>query len=342
VTEPLTNCFLRLNRAQEALTLSRTSLEQHPGDSALQHAYLRSEIAWRLKGRGEDPRSDLEVRIVRQQPEVGVREWTAEVSASTPLAPHLRGYVRYLDSRTSDAALALGEIRRLAAGLRFTPTEQWRLSGEVSGDIEQDGQNGYGGAITYLPAETSQYWLSYASFAEDSPVRGRAIGIEADSVQAGLAIRTLDYRWEGRAVFGQYDFTDSNRRKTVYANVGYAYELLAHREQRVFLEWYESSNTLSGTVYFNPSQDRSPGLVHRTSFVFRSRYQRHVDHLQFWINEYRQAGYEARVRSGVRYEQDYDLDDSHAVVWGIAFARNAYDGAYENETRLDARYRWRY
>lgn len=342
VAEPLANCLLQQHRTQEALTLTRTAMDRYPGDEALRHANLRAEIAWRLKSGTDDTASDLDIRVAHQQPDQGTNEWAAEVTAGAPLARKLRGYVRYLNTRSSDAAYREGEMSRLALGIRYSPTEQWRMSIEASDDLSQPDREGGSVSIGYLPSGTTHYWISATTYAEDSPLRGRAVGIDAESRQAGIAARTLDYRWDARAVVSRYVFSDSNRRDSVYATVGYAYELLAKREQRVYLEWHESDNSLAGTVYFNPSHDAGLGVVHRTSFVHPSRFRRHVDNLQVWLGEYRQDGYETRWRWGVRFEQDYDFDERHALGWGLAHLRNAYDGVYETELRLDARYRWRF
>jgi biofilm PGA synthesis protein PgaA len=148
--------------------------------------------------------------------------------------------------------------------------------------------------------------------------------------------------WYGRGAINRYDFTDDNRRDTVYATAGYAYEMLPYREQRLYLEWYQSSNTREDAPYFNPSRDRNPGIVQRTDFVFDTRYKRHVDSLFLSAGAYSQAGFDTEARWGVRYEQDYDFDDFTSLNWGVGYGRNYYDGEGENELNGALRFVWRF
>jgi biofilm PGA synthesis protein PgaA len=114
--------------------------------------------------------------------------------------------------------------------------------------------------------------------------------------------------------------------------------MLPHREQRVYLEWYQSRNTLDDTDYFNPGRDRSLGVVHRTDFVFDSRYKRHVDSLYLSMSDYTQDDFGSRWKWSVKYEQDYDFDGAQSLLWGVTHARNVYDGAGEAEWRAELRY----
>ena len=196
--------------------------------------------------------------------------------------------------------------------------------------------------MVYEPRDAWRFTASYASFAEAIPLRAHAAGVEASQTIAEAAYERRDYRWEGLASINYFDFTDSNQRTAIYASTGYAYEMRARREQRLFLEWSLSRNTFDGAVYFNPSQDNSLGLMHRTDFVFDSRYRRHVDHLWLSVNAYSQEGFGTHGRWALRYEQDYDLDEARALAVGAGVARNVYDGKYETETRVYLNYRQRF
>ena len=167
-------------------------------------------------------------------------------------------------------------------------------------------------------------------------------GIEAIQTSAELSYERRDYRWVGLASFKYSDFTVSNQRNSLYATTGFAYEMRAYREQRLFLEWAQSRNSLDGAVYFNPAQDISIGLVHRTDFVYDSRYRRHVDHLWLSVNSYNQEGFGTHGRWALRYEQNYDFDEARALAFGAGVARNIYDGKYETETRVYLNYHQRF
>ena len=196
--------------------------------------------------------------------------------------------------------------------------------------------------MVYEPRDAWRLTAAYASFAETIPLRARAAGIDATQWSATAAYERRDYRWEGLAGIDYFDYSDTNQRTEVYASAGYAYEMRARREQRLFLDWSQSRNTLDGAVYFNPSRDSSLGLTHRTDFVHDSRYRRHVDHLWLSVNAYAQQGFGTHGRWAVRYEQDYDFDESRAFAVGAGVARNVYDGKYETEALLYLAYQQRF
>ncbi|MGD8572921.1 MAG: hypothetical protein PVH98_10720, partial [Gammaproteobacteria bacterium] len=116
-----------------------------------------------------------------------------------------------------------------------------------------------------------------------------------------------------------------------YTALGYGYVMKPRLEQRIIGSYYQSSNTLDNTVYFNPDSDSSITLTHRTSYVFDSRYDRHVDHLSVFVGQYDQEGFGSDTFYGVRYEQDYDFDSLHSLHWGAGYASNIYDGNRESE-----------
>jgi len=63
-----------------------------------------------------------------------------------------------------------------------------------------------------------------------------------------------------------------------------------------------------------------------------------------WVGAslYGQQDYPNRGRWSLRYEQDYDFDDSRALVAGAGVARNVYDGKYETEWRVYLYYQQRF
>jgi biofilm PGA synthesis protein PgaA len=114
--------------------------------------------------------------------------------------------------------------------------------------------------------------------------------------------------------------------------------MLPYREQMLYGEVYGSRNTLDNAPYFNPKRDRSVGLVHRTNFIFESRFKRHVDSLFLTLSSYWQEDFDTHGKWGVRYEQDYNIDGVSHFNLGLAYDRNIYDGQREYETRLEIRY----
>jgi hypothetical protein len=227
-------------------------------------------------------------------------------------------------------------------GLRYRFDERLHLDQEFSADLGEPGQGGATTRVLFEPRDAWRFLAAYASFSETIPLRARAAGIDARQWTAEAAYERRDYRWESLASMNYFDFSDSNQRTAFYVTAGYAYEMRAHREQRLFLEWSQSRNTFDSAVYFNPARDNSLGLTHRTDFVYDSRYRRHVDHLWLSVNAYSQEGFGTHGRWAVRYEQDYEFDESRALAAGAGVARNVYDGKYETEARFYLNYHQRF
>lgn len=340
--EPVVNCLRRDGRRTEAFALANAASKRYPEDSTLQLARTRAEVALRVDENYGDERPVLWAGVSTNESDRGAREWLAQTDVSTGISESLRVYARYLASWAHDDALDAGEMSRAGAGLRWYPDVRFLLDGAVSTDLDQEGREGAHVRAEYRPYDTLRLGLRHDTYAEDISVRARANGIEAKRSQASVQYTSIDYVWEWRGTTSRFDFTDTNRRTDFYTTLGYAFELQPRREQRVLGEWYQSRNTLEGAPYFNPREDRSVALIHRTDFVFESRFKRHVDHLYFWLGSYKQDNFAARSRWGARYEQDYDFTSDSALSIGGGFYSNVYDGDRENEWRFDASYKVRF
>jgi len=272
----------------------------------------------------------------------GLSEWVGRAEVSARIAEATRLYVRYRFTRAMESQYQAGDQNRAGAGLRYRFDERLLIDQEFSVDINESGKNGSSTRVQFEPRDSWRFVAAYTSFAEAIPLRARSADIDARQWTAEAAYEGRDYRWEGLASINIYDFTDTNERTAFYASAGYAYEMRARREQRLFLEYSLSRNTFDGAAYFNPAHENSVGFMHRTDFVYDSRYRRHVDHLWLSVNAYSQDGFGTHGRWSVRYVQDYDFDESRTLAVGAGVARNVYDGKYETETRLYLNYRHRF
>ena len=336
---PVSSCMLRENRRTEALAIIENGLARHPDDAGLQHARMKARIALRLDD-DEDDRPELVLGLTSSYSDRDIREWLMRAELSVPVAERVRAYARYLFSRTDDAQFDAGAMNRMGAGVRWRPTARWFIDQGFSTDM--DTLDGSHTLVQYRPYDDWTLSAGHDTYAEDISVRARANGIEAKRSQVSLEYDDLNYIWYWRGVVSRYDFTDTNRRTGFYTTLGYAYEMLPAREQRIFVEWYQSHNTLDDALYFNPKRDRSIGLVNRTDFVFDTRYKRHVDHLYLSVGSYTQEGFGSNLRWGVKYEQDYDFDSENSLLIGVGFNRNFYDGQGEDELRFELIYSKRF
>ncbi|HLF24675.1 MAG TPA: hypothetical protein VI565_12200 [Burkholderiales bacterium] len=339
---PMANCLRREQRPIESLALLEAGLARYPDDPALVHERNIAQVALQLDDGRYDGRPELRASFVSGDSDRDLREWLARVEGAINLSTPLRAYARYLASHTDASQFDAGEMNRIGTGLRWRPNVQLLIDLGISADIHQGDRDGIHARVEYQPYDPWKTSVGHDTYAEDTSVRARAAGIEASRSYADLEYAGLQEAWTGYGIVSRYDFSDSNRRHAFFTTLGYGYALLPEREHRVFIEWYRSRNSLANAVYFNPSRDQSLALVHRTAFIFDSRFQRHVDTLSLSAGSYYQEGFGAHGAYGVSYEQDYDFDDRRNLVIGVGYNRNYYDGARENEWRVSLLYRRRF
>ena len=338
----MTDCLLATNRPQEARRLARRAHERYPEDESLRDAFLKADFVLRVDQNRDEERPAVEAELYNDTSDQGLAEWIGRIEGSARIAESTRLYARYRFTRSTESQYRDGDQDRVGVGLRYRYDEQLLFDQEFSADISASGQGGSTTRVVFEPRDAWRLTAAYASFAEAIPLRARAAGIDARQWSANAAYERRDYRWEGMAGIDYFDYSDTNQRTGIYASAGYAYEMLTRREQRLFLEWSQSRNSLDDAVYFNPSHDNSLGLVHRTDFVYDSRYRRHVDHLWVGANAYTQDGFGTHGRWALRYEQDYDFDESRVFAVGVGVARNVYDGKYETEAHFYLAYQQRF
>jgi hypothetical protein len=339
---PVSECLMSQHRPREALTLLRAAEPATEDEAALRRAMTRAELMLRLDLGLDETTTYTVFGLASDSSDQGLREWVGDVEAGTGVSAKTQLYARYLVTRSSDPEFSAGNQDRAAIGVRYRVNERWRFEQEFGTDLHHGSRGASSSRVEWQPRDTWRLHASYTTYAEDIPLRARAADTEATRVEVSGEYHSIDYRWEGRAAAADYDFSDSNVRHSYFANAGYAYELMPDREQRAFVEWYRSMNSYDGAAYFNPKQDEYIGLLHRTDFVFESRYKRHIDHLVVSVGRYNQDGFGVHARWGVRYEQDYDFDQDSAFVAGLGCFRNVYDGVHEYETRFELRYRRRF
>jgi len=332
---PVSECMVRHGRIQEAVAILNDSRQRAPDDAELENAYnnamakLAAKLLYEFRAEAGTDTSDQ-----------GKREWLMGATLARHLSDRTQIYVRYATSLSGYDAYQSGKSERVGVGIQHEFRNSLVFTQEFSGDMYRGGQSGSLTSLVYLPTDLWRLGASHTTYAEDIPLRAKAERISAKRSVVFTDFHTAEYRWSWLASASRYEFSDSNNRAAYFTSLGYAYELAPKREQRVFLELYQSNNTLADAVYYNPIHDRNLSVVHKTDFVFDSRFRRHVDHLYLSLGSYDQQGYATRGVWGVRYEQDYDFTDRVALLVGAGYGRHVYDGAGEYETSLNAVFRW--
>lgn len=335
---PVSDCMLEQGRTREAVGVARAGTERHPDDANLRHALLKTTLALDAERPIDENRPAVAFEYITDESDQGLREWFSRLEGSVRIADRTRLYARHTVARSDETGLETGDYDRAGVGLRFRLNERLMVDQEFSADARDSGKGGAATMVVYEPRDTWRFVGRYTNFAEDLPLRARAADVEGKHGAVTAEYNSVDYVWYGFLALNRYDFTDTNRRQSVFGSLGYTFEMLPYREQALYAELYSSRNTFDGAPYFNPSRDRSLGLVHRTSFVFDSRYKRHVDNLFLNVGSYWQEGFGSHGTWSVRYEQDYDFDNVTHLSVGLAYAANVYDAQREYETRIEFRF----
>ncbi len=332
---PVGDCLIKLGRLDEAVLLLDRGQKRWPDNRDLASAYAGAQAR-----RAAQFLNELRIEAGTNTSDQGKREWLWNTTLRRKLADRTHVYARYSNTRSSYDQYQSGKLDRAGIGVEHEFRNKIAVTQEFSADIRRSGQNGSFTSVIFLPNDLWRFGASYTNFAEDLPLRAKAALIEAKRSIVFTNYHSADYRWSWDLSGSRYDFSDTNRRNALYTALGYAYELQPRREQRVFLEYYASDNSLANTIYFNPSRDRSLSVVQKTDFIFDSRFRRHVDHLYLSLGRYDQQGFAAHGIWGVRYEQSYDFTNRLALLVGAGYGRHVYDGAGEYETSVNVVFRW--
>jgi len=325
---PVSDCFAARNRQADAITLLEKGATRWPDDQE-----LKEKLEELKQERELDTAPAVSVSLSSNNSDQGNLEWLLETRYSQQLLSSTRGYVRFLAVRADDPEFATGDLNRLGAGVIHRLNYQWTFDVEVSTDIKEGGEEGITGTVLYQPPYLWQLGVQYASFAEDLPLRAKAVGVTSDRGSAFVDYHTDDYRWTWSAGANRYDFSDNNERTSAYMAGSYAYYLQPKLEHRLTLDLYQSKNTLPATdaVYYNPSRESTFTLNHKTSLVYNSRFKRHVDHFYGFIGSYAQENYDSAPIYGVGLQQEYNFTDQDYFTWGLGVASRVYDGNREQQ-----------
>lgn len=325
---PVSECLQQQGEDEKALALLEKHSKSNPQDQDLKQAYLQLRKAIKL-----ERLPVVSLSIGTNNTDAGNREWFWDLRYSRqikPDLPQLRGYVHFYSSHALDTQFDTGDLNRLGIGVLYWFNPQWLLDQELFTDLQTD-ETGSRTQLRYLVNSQLQLSGEYSSNTDDIPLRAKAQLINAHRTRFDADYHSQDYRWELYGAVSKYKLSDTNKRDTLYGSVGYGYLMKQQLEQRVILELSQSKNTLGNAIYFNPTKDRGVNLVHRTSYVYDSQYDRHVDHLSIFVGRYNQENYDSASTYGARYEQEYNFDEYDSLSWGVGYASRVYDGQREGE-----------
>ncbi len=328
---PVSQCLYETGNKKQAFDKLESAIAQWPDDNELKE--IRSELKRREK-EASAPKSDIRLSVGTNESDQGNQEWFLATRYNRKLKDNIQIYARLLTVRADDPRFETGDLNRVGVGTEINLHEQWNLIQDFSFDIDRSGEGGSTTTIIHSPNSKWSFNLGYASFAEDLPLRARAEPepIDANRVSTSADFHTEDYLWTWSASAARYNFSDSNNRQSISTALSYAYVLRNDWEQRVIFDIYKSANSNDDSVvYYNPKNDLSIGLTHQLDIVYDSRFKRHVDHLYVSLGNYKQKNFSGKGTWGIRFEQEYDFDDTHSFGFSVAFNQRVYDGNREDQ-----------
>lgn len=317
---------------EEAWEEAKSLLAAYPSDK---HVH---ELARRLK---VEEMAELLTDFVVTKDEDGFEDIKAEITLSKPVSLYtsLYGFILWQQSSEGDQ---MHIYRRAGLGINHIFNSSWSLKQHFSVDYDTGDNFGSFTLVNFYPNDYWRFSLSYDSFTTDIPLRARVFGVESDKFEAGITYRESDWR-NCRLLLSHMEFSDGNRREQ--ALLGYEQGLFVKNDwkMRFFIDLYMSMNSRDDAPYFNPDHDMSLSATHMTEHTLWRIYNRaFVQKLFLTLGTYKQSGFSNEVIWYIRYQQDHDFSDTHAMLWGISVSRNVYDGEPVHTYSLYLTYRWRF
>jgi tetratricopeptide (TPR) repeat protein len=327
---PVAECYSEYGELEPAV-VSLRSAYRRTGDDGVSQALSRAQRRLAL-----DRRLVLDANVAVSRSDTDVQEWSLGARLSRKISDATGWYVRFLTVAADDPEFDTGRLNRVGVGVTHIFNRYVSASQEFATDIVESGRFGSTTTATVSPTALWNVRGEYATYAEDISMRAVAGGIDAKRRTLSTDYHAANWKWDAGATASSYDFSDGNDRTSFGVRGGYALEMLPQREQRIIGEFYRTNNTLDDTVYFNPEWDASVTATYKLDLVRDSRFSRHVDHIYAHVGRYMQQGEGAEPIFGVRYEQEYNLNETLWVMWGVDAKSHVYDGEREGNIGVNA------
>jgi biofilm PGA synthesis protein PgaA len=217
------------------------------------------------------------------------------------------------------------------------------LTAAAEGHFAQYGTDTGGGR---LEAEWSldDYWQiggSAEKFSSDTPIRALFHRITADAAAAHVVYRQSESR-DVKIIAQTMPFSDGNLRTILGAEARERVFTLPHLRLNALANLGFSHNTRTGAPYFNPRQDALGTVGAELVQILYRRYELTYEHAVVGlVGPYWEQNFGSGLAWSARYEQRVKSDALEAAV-GIGFARQPYDGVYENAVALNLTLTWRF
>lgn len=340
------NPAARISRAGALSTLGDLAAARRQADG-LATLYPENVHAQRLR---RDVHTQLrpEVRLEGHYDtsDRGIGESWSELAVSAPVSPRMRLEAGAYGSRSDDERYARGDVEAAYVGLSLRLEEWLSGSAQVAWDVSGDTTRRRPSTavrLAFLPDDRWRADLGYEQSAwRDLPLRARAAGIVADTVDAGLSY-VAGPRWNARLGGGRSTLDDGNDRTWGLAAAQFLVRQGPLYQATFGAEVYTSTNSRNDVAYFSPASDHSALLTHRSQWVTaNASSRRHTFSLLLHAGVYGQKGFATGPVGGVWLESDLNLSGRTGLVVVAGARSQLYDGNRELEPRLTLSVRQRF
>jgi len=234
-----------------------------------------------------------------------------------------------------------GYRRRLGAGAEYRARDL-RLAAELSDSYDSDSDLGVSVNAEWALDDYWSFEGAVDSSSNDIPLQARIVDVHGKSVRAGVTWRAHESRSFG-ASFQALDFSDGNRRNIL---TGSAFQRLITGPV-----WKldgtgavsASNNSAANVNYFNPGEDLGVDLGLVGEQRLWRRYDRGLVHrLLLSLGTYRQQDFGSGGTGGIRYEQEWGLDNRLGLRYGAQRTFHPYDGVREYASFYNLSLNWRF
>lgn len=263
---------------------------------------------------------------------------------SSPTDYNFRMFLRsFYEKATIDEVTGNEKIayQREGAGVQYEgPGVAGQL--ELSQNKRSSDDIDFAGRVDWEPNDSQTAGVSFDTFSPDTPFRARLNDIRAWSGSLALAYRANESS-DARLDLQRMEFSDDNVRLSGLFTAKRRLYSGPYFKLPISFELYGSRNTETNTPYFNPEKDLSGALTLDFRWLLWRHYTRSFAHnLAFTGGRYWQKGFDTENVGSIRYEHDWNMSDTVALLYGVVWSRRAFDGDPENSTWTYLDLTWRF
>ena len=159
------------------------------------------------------------------------------------------------------------------------------------------------------------------TYSHHVPLRAINAGIDGESATAGFQYRWNDSRYI-RASASYADFSDGNKRTSVFLQHQHDIFQSAHHQVYLSEEFYASDNSENDVGYFNPEQDYSFRIAAKYYGILWRRYEKsYVHRLTIGAGNYKQKNHSNAGIWDIEYQHQWTPYPSTEIKYGVLHRR---------------------